>query len=52
MRFKANEKKLMMKRQELRETLRQRFNNMQQHKQQSDGTEKQPLESEMSLTQQ
>lgn len=48
MRFKANETKLMRKRQELRETLRQRFNNMQ-HKQQSDGIGKQPLVNEMSL---
>lgn len=35
LKFKANEKKLKQKREELRETLRQRFNNMQ-HKQQSD----------------
>lgn len=31
LRFKQNETKLLRKRQELRETLRQRFNNMQQH---------------------
>lgn len=40
----------MQKRQELRETLRQRFNNMQ-HKQQSDGVGKQPPPSEMSFDQ-